>query len=238
MAVLPKFLEGAAFGVLNDVLSEFRSNEGYATPNRYEVAISRPAPSFTGTSQNQSRGLVDQVPLRDMRQISLRAESVTLPGRNLNTSSDTNIYGPKREVVDGVGYADTIDFTFQASSDLKERVMFEKWQMKMFNPQTWNLGYYNDYIGVIEVYLLDKNSQRTFGLRLHECYPKSIGQQQLGYAMNDALMILPVSMSFRYWTTADTNQEAPSLSDKIGQTISNAVERNLNRALPAVLRKL
>ena len=58
MAVLPKFLEGAAFGVLNDVLSEFRSNEGYATPNRYEVAISRPAPSFTGTSQNQSRGLV------------------------------------------------------------------------------------------------------------------------------------------------------------------------------------
>ena len=238
MSVLPNFIEGAALGVLNDILSEFRSNEGYATPNRYEVVLSRPAPTNTGTSENQSRGLVDTVPLRDMRQISLRAESVTLPGRNLTTSSDTNIYGPKREVVDGVGYADTVDFTFQASSELNERVMFEKWQMKVFNPQTWNLGYYNDYVSNCEIYLLDKNSQRRYGLKLWECFPKSIGQQQLGYASNDAIMILPVSMSFRYWTTADTNQEAPSLSDKIGQTIGNAVERNLNRALPSVLRRL
>ena len=43
-------------GVLNDILSAFRSNEGYATPNRYEVVLSRPAPTNTGTSENQSRG--------------------------------------------------------------------------------------------------------------------------------------------------------------------------------------
>ena len=43
MAELPSFIEGAAFGVLNDLLSAFRSNEGYAQPNRYEVLILPPA---------------------------------------------------------------------------------------------------------------------------------------------------------------------------------------------------
>ena len=43
-------------------------------------------------------------------------------------------------------------------------------------------------------------------------------------------------MNFRYWKTADINQQAPSLSDRVGQTLVNVAERNLSRALPAVSR--
>ena len=43
MAVLPRFLEGAAVGVLNDILSGFRTNEGFARPNHYDVIIYKPA---------------------------------------------------------------------------------------------------------------------------------------------------------------------------------------------------
>ena len=39
---IPNFLAGAAFGVLNDLLSAFRSNDGFAQPNRYEVLIFPP----------------------------------------------------------------------------------------------------------------------------------------------------------------------------------------------------
>ena len=39
---MAQFLEAVGFGVLNDILSAFRSNEGYAHPNRYEVIISPP----------------------------------------------------------------------------------------------------------------------------------------------------------------------------------------------------
>ena len=35
MATGAKFLEGAAFGVLNYIIAGFRSNEGYASPNKY-----------------------------------------------------------------------------------------------------------------------------------------------------------------------------------------------------------
>ena len=39
MAGIPKFLEGGAFAVLNDILSGFHDDNGYAQPNRYEVLI-------------------------------------------------------------------------------------------------------------------------------------------------------------------------------------------------------
>ena len=43
MAILGQnFFEGTAIGVLNDVLSAFHSNEGYASPNRYEVNLFGP----------------------------------------------------------------------------------------------------------------------------------------------------------------------------------------------------
>ena len=82
---LARFIEGTAFGVLNDILSTFHSEDGYATPNRFEVLITRP-----GGHASESR------------EVSMRCESINLPGRNLNTLTDTNIYGPTREDVDGV----------------------------------------------------------------------------------------------------------------------------------------
>ena len=39
---LGKVLEGTAYGVLNEILGEFRSKDGYAKPSRYEVVILPP----------------------------------------------------------------------------------------------------------------------------------------------------------------------------------------------------
>ena len=93
----------------------------------------------------------------DIRSISLRCESVNLPGLNLNTLTDTNIYGPSREIVDGVTYAEEITMVFQASGGLDERVFFEEWQKQAFDPTTWDIGYYHDYVSDIDLYLLNKN---------------------------------------------------------------------------------
>ena len=39
---LGKVLEGTAYGVLNEILAEFRSDDGYALPSRYEVVLLPP----------------------------------------------------------------------------------------------------------------------------------------------------------------------------------------------------
>ena len=218
---LARFIEGTAFGVLNDILSTFHSEDGYAQPNRFEVLITRP-----------------QASADENRQVSMRCESINLPGRNLNTTTDSNIYGPTREVVDGVAYADDIAMTFQASSGLEERVFFEEWQSFAFDERTWNVGYYNDYISTIDVYLLDRQDNRRYGLKFWEVFPKTINATELNQGTNNEIIKTEVVLSFRYWTTLDIERQRPSLGDKIFDTILTGVERQIESNLPKTLTKL
>ena len=235
MAGVAKFLEGGAFGVLNDILSIYRTNEGYAQPNRYEVLILPPTPRGGGNMDNVYRGKEKE---SNVRNISMRCESVNLPGRNMTTSSDTNIYGPARDIVEGVTYAEDITCSFQSSSGLEERVFFENWQRQAFNEKTWNLGYYNDYVGELEIYLLDKNDQRRYGLKIWEAFPKTINPIALSYGTSGEIIKTEVLFSWRYWTNIDINQQGPNLTDRIGQTIVNTIERNITRNIPKVLSRL
>ena len=123
MAVGQNFFEGTAIGVLNNIISAFHSNEGYAQPNRYEVNLFGPrGRKLGGASQLQNVSMGTES-LLNARNISLRCESVTLPGINLSTAQDTNIYGPTKDVVEGVTYAEEVTMSFQASSDLECWVM-------------------------------------------------------------------------------------------------------------------
>jgi hypothetical protein len=208
MAVGQNFFEGTAIGVLNDILSAFHSNEGYASPNRYEVNIFGPrGRQLGGASQLQNPNLGNSQQSLNVRDIQLRCESVTLPGINLATAQDTNIYGPTRDIVEGVTYAEEVSMTFAASSDLEERVFFERWQKNAYNPQTWNIGYYNDYVGAVEIYLLDKQDQRRYGVKLWDAFPKNINGTDLSYSSQNENIKITVGMSFRYWTPLDINEQ-------------------------------
>ena len=75
--MVANFLEGGAYGVLNDILSAFRSNEGYALPSKYEVLIYPPA-GRTGTSLlNVFCGMGASA--GESRNVSMRCESCVLP---------------------------------------------------------------------------------------------------------------------------------------------------------------
>ena len=233
MAKFAKFLEGTAFGLLNDLLAGFHSDDGYAQPNRYEVVINGPR---SLNQQNPFEGLQRQ---SDVSRIALRAQSVTLPGRTLSTVEDNNIYGPNREVVDGVVYAEEIAVGFQSSSGLEERVFFENWQRQAFNEKTWNIQYYDDYNGSMEIYILDKQDQRRYGIKLWEVFPKNINPTSLAYDANDQLFITEIGFSFRYWTSLDQSQNPDvGFFDRALETIVNSAERNLTRNIPTVLNKL
>ena len=235
MANLAKFLEAGAFGVLNDILSSFHSDEGYAIPNRFEVLILSPPKRGCGITTNAYAGSERG---SDARAVSLRCESVSLPGRNLNSLTDTNIYGPTREIVDGVTYAEDITMTFQASSGLNERVFFEEWQKQAFDENSWNVGYYNDYVSEVQIYLLDRKDQRRYGLRLLEAFPKTIEASDLNQGANNEIIKTSVSFSFRYWETLDENRISRPLGDLIASNLLDTVQRSIVANLPRVLTKL
>ena len=74
-----------------------------------------------------------------------------------------------------------ISTTFYASSDMRERKLMEDWQDAVVDPDSFDLNYYDDYVGELKVFLLDKQEKRVYGVELREAYPKSIDVIALGH---------------------------------------------------------
>jgi hypothetical protein len=161
-----------------------------------------------------------------------------MPGRNIDTAPDTNIYGPTREIAQGFSFAD-IDATIQLSSDLRERKFIETWQRLSFNPVTWSMGYYDDYTGAIQIYQLDENDERRYGVELIECFPKNISAQAYDYSNINAQSKMTVSFSYRYWKNLTDEGNLPiSLQGRLNRLAVNTIERQLTSRIPAVVSRL
>ena len=213
------FAEKTAANNLASAIASLHGKDGYAVPNRFEVIITRPIGSAAESSK-----------------VSMRCESINLPGRNLNSGTDSNIYGPTREIVDGVTYADDINMTFQASSGLDERVFFEEWQALEFDERSWNVGYYKNYIGTVDIYIMNRQDERKYGIKLMEVFPKTIGATDLSQSANNELIKLAVTFSFRYWTTLDTNRTVSLGGNASNSSVSST--RNFSLNMPASVTRL
>jgi len=243
---MPKFnlgglVDAVAYGALDEILGMGRSDDGISRPNKYEVTLYPPTGSAgtKGSSSNIFSKIMGEI-LGDgtVRATGLKCEAIELPGRNMDTTDDTNIYGPVRKVVTGYSYAD-ITATFQCSSDMKEKKYFETWQRLSYNPQTWSIGYYNDYVGAIDIHTLDEQNNRKYGVQLVECFPKVIAAQSLGYATLNSYQTVSITFSYRYWKnlTDEANVERPLL-ERIAESAVNTVTRKITSQIPSVLRRL
>ena len=91
-------LGGAVFGSLNAFLQHNASRDGYAKANRYEVVIGLPTGVTQGSEQDAGKSAMSgrvqgQLAGETARRISFRCDSISIPGRNLRTQMNGNIYG-------------------------------------------------------------------------------------------------------------------------------------------------
>ena len=68
-----------------------------------------------------------------------------------------------------------------------KRVLFEEWQKLTYDTETYDIGYYQDYIGSVSVFVLDRQDKRRYGVRLEEAYPKSIDPIPLSYSSGSTI---------------------------------------------------
>ena len=87
-------LGGAVFGGLNAILQHNASRDGYSKANRYEVVIGLPSGTNNPEAGDsaQSGNVIGQLHGETARRISFRCDSISLPGRNLRTQMNGNIY--------------------------------------------------------------------------------------------------------------------------------------------------
>ena len=239
---LGKVLEGTAYGVLNEILAEFRSDDGYALPSRYEVVLLPPQ-----GSSGRPKGALSNIFAKVMqentgegttRKTGLQCESIEFPGRNLDTTEDTNLYGPMRSIVNGYSYGD-VTATFQMSNDLREKTFFETWQRLAFDNRSWNVEYYDMYTGSLDIHQLDQNNRKRYGVQLIECFPKTIAAIPLSASPASEISKLSVTFAYRYWKNLTDESDLPKgLLDRIGEVVVNSVEREIRGAIPRVLTRL
>ena len=237
------FIDASSSAVLNEILSSTHDSNGMAFPSKYEVLFLPPS-GTRGTggpaaSTNLfSQTLLGQVGGGDTKDVSYQCHSIAFPGRNMTTSEDTNIYGPTREIVEGFTYGD-ITAKFYCHNDMREKKFFETWQRLAYNPQTFAMGYYDDYTGTIQIYQLDAKGNRTYGCELIECFPKNIGDQALSGAQTTQVQEVDVIFSYRYWKNLTDEASLPKpLLERLQGVLANQVERQLLSRIPKVLSRL
>jgi len=240
MADLKDFIEATAALTINEILAPFRDGEGVAKPSGYEVLFFPPV----GASQTPSnvntffRQMFKNITDGDQREVSMQCNKIEFPGRNLDSEPDTNIYGPTREIVNGFSFA-AITASFYQSNNYKEKQFFETWQRLCYDPNTFAMGYYDEYVGKIQIYSLDNDGLRRYGVELIECFPKTIAAQQLDALPSTVAQTCDVTFEYRYWKNLTDERDLPQrINDSIRTVLANQVERELIKNIPKVLRKL
>ena len=233
--------DALAYGTLNEILGLGNSDDGMSRPNKYEVTLYPPTGtrgSRGNTTNVFSKIMGDLLGDGTVRATGLRCENIDLPGRNIDSTADNNIYGPVREIATGYSFAD-INATFQCSSDMREKKYWETWQRLTFNPKTFDIGYYKDYVGTVDIHTLDEQNKRRYGVRLVEAWPKSIGPQTLSYGTNNTYQTIGVTIAYRYWTNlTDESSEPRSIGARIAERAVNTVTRRITSQIPSVIRRL
>ena len=239
-----QLLGGAAFSSLNAILGSNASRDGYSRPNRFEVVITLPA----GVSGASSGGAGDSALASNMQQIrsgetarriSFRCNSISMPDRSLRTVVNSNIYGPPHDIVQGQTYA-TVSASYYLSSDLAERYFFEEWQKTTFNTDTYDINYYKEYIGSVDIYALNEKDERQYGIKLEECYPDTIGGINFSHEKATSVNTFTVSFKFRYFRNLGTEPSADKepVESTIQDILKNSVIRQVQNQIPRVLRRL
>ena len=232
---LSSILETTAYTFLNQAIAQYHSDEGLAKNNRWEILISPPSGSVLTNrfgpimNANTGAGITES--------LGLMCESFAFPGRNLESSPDTNMYGPEREIVNGYTFGD-ISSTWRLSSDMREKQFFDTWQRLAYNPNDFSIGYYYDYIGEIRIYQLDEKDRRRYGIKLLEVFPKTVDQMTTTQGAGD-LQRVNVTWAYRYWVSlADEADQPKPVQDTLGDIFVSTVARNINNNIPSILGKL
>ena len=191
--------------------------EGFQRKARFYVNFQLPngvSSNAVGTSDGQvlgedeNQGFSSASQLRGMnmdqtkRRVQAFCSAIAMPSRE-GVQKEIKHNGPTRKFVYDYTMPE-ITATFYTDKFMRERSFFEMWQKAAFSNTTHNFNYYDDYVSPVDIFALGQFASRqerddiTYGVRLFECYPKTISEVSFSHETND-IQTFTVTFSFRYW---------------------------------------
>ncbi len=186
--------------------------EGVQRKARFYVEFALPNGSLmqttTQTMEDEQQGFSTPELIRTMntdptkKRVQAFCSAITMPSREA-VQKEIRHNGPTRKFVYDYTSPE-ITATFYSDKFMRERSFFEMWQKAAFSNSTHNMNYYNDYVAPLDIFALGQFASRqerddiTYGVRLFECYPKTISDVSFSHAANE-IQTFTVTFSYRYW---------------------------------------
>ena len=212
-------LPGKSIGASESTIGRFMANigqgEGMARPTRYLVRFNMPNKIVISNSNVgpaiAKQGINDVGGQELARTVGMMCESIEMPARSV-TTADSITYGPKRKMPTGYNFPGEVQLSVFGDKFLRQRMFFESWQKMIFDLNSHNMNYYDEYTGSVDIMQLgsfesDNDRDRvTYMVRLYECYPQTIGSYDYGYNSVNEIVKLPITLNYRNWRNLGLDQ--------------------------------
>ena len=164
------------------------ASSGLASPNKFEVEFT----SIPGTNGG------------DKTQLNLMCDQCSLAGRDVQAVLDIQ-YGVRRQVVYNAPAYTPLSLSFICTDNMEEKRILDKWNNKCVDVKKgFNVAYYDDYIGHVDIYVLDRSGKhRTYHMHYHEVYPKTVTAIELNHGTTNAALRVTAEIQYAFWTTSD-----------------------------------
>ena len=182
---------GPADFAITDFMAKLDGLGSYAKRNRFTVQIIPP------------ETLVSEVQASD---IEFLIKAVSFPSRTFGST----VYRSGGKFGLEVPYEVTeedVSIVFLGTNDWKARKFWYDWHEYIQSNSSYNMQYYNKFIGTIAISVYNEESQVAGGtsgspthkVTLHECWPKTIGAIELGWESGE-LVDFTVDIAYSWWT--------------------------------------
>ena len=214
-----------------------------ATTNRDGTVYDNEMYSGGGQAQAYTSDLLNQLTQTIGRQVNIHCETVSMPGRDLQSQAVQYGTDIARDMVQSHAFAGNIEASFYADKYLRERHFMEAWQNLCVDPVSHTAGYYDDYVGKMHIYQLGSDTDvnrdmPTYAIEAIDVYPTTIGAVEYGYGKASEIAKVTVGFAYKQWRNMGTETSGIEFGHAM-QTAANIKARTpglIDRLPPSLKR--
>ena len=183
---------------IDTLKSTISKRGGLAKANRFNLIFSSPASGLLNLSGGVLASLISGGGvgslINDPRDISLLAENVTLPGRQIST---IDYIAEKQTVKIPYGIInEDVTASFLLTNDYYIKSMFDDWLKACFDVENYRAKFKDDFAVDVVIQQLNEKNLPVYGVRLEKAFPTTVASITLDNNSESTVQKLSVTFSY------------------------------------------
>ena len=185
--------------------SKLESGGGPAYGDRYHVSFKAP----DGVINEANVYLTTENTEKITSRLSWLCDTINIPSRSL-TTTEFRTYGLPVKRPYGSVYTES-QMEFLCTRNMGEKKFFDAWLNYIFNNNSYDIAYYDNYKTDIDIYHFDRSvssasdlDKSTYHIKLEEAYPTLVGELSMNHTATEVLK-LPITFTYKKYVHADIN---------------------------------